>query len=264
MIEPKVQFNVDFIEKTAQYEISRINGKVNDEQSRKVSLPFIGFDVKIKKAHFNFQLYHTEKPKKLNIIMKETRAFLGINGGFWDHQKKALDGLVFHKKIIKDFENPTRPVIFFEDNDISIGNYNDQMQFDHAIQSGPLLLQNSIPQFDYTDYQKNAEQFDSDITIDRHPRSVLGISQDFIHFLAINGRSLSSAGLYLEECAILAQKLGMTDAMNLDGGASSTLIVNGKRLNSPRFSFYRGARLFSAPIPGRERKIPNAILAFLI
>jgi exopolysaccharide biosynthesis protein len=48
-----------------------------------------------------------------------------------------------------------------------------------------------------------------------------------------DGRSTSSLGLSLKEEADVAQSLGMVQAMNLDGGGSTTAVAQGAVVNTP-------------------------------
>jgi exopolysaccharide biosynthesis protein len=116
-----------------------------------------------------------------------------------------------------------------------------------------MLLQNGIMVDDYADFQEKAKQFDADITASRYPRSLFGVSSTSFYFMTVDGRSPSSIGLFLHECAMMAQVLGATDALNLDGGGSSMLVVNGCLINGPR-------TFVNQPEPA-ERPIPTALLA---
>ena len=49
----------------------------------------------------------------------------------------------------------------------------------------------------------------------------------------MDGRQADSHGLTLTEWAELLKKVGARDAMNLDGGGSSDLVVGGEVQNSP-------------------------------
>ena len=58
----------------------------------------------------------------------------------------------------------------------------------------------------------------------RHPRSCIGLSGDSISFIVVDGRHPEKAsGMSIKELQFLAFHLGLNDALNLDGGGSSTL-----------------------------------------
>ncbi len=78
------------------------------------------------------------------------------------------------------------------------------------------------------------EEFPADIRIGRAPRSAVGITKDGKYLLAVvDGRQSHSVGLTLTDWAKLLVKFGARDALNLDGGGSSDLVINGEVQNSP-------------------------------
>lgn len=69
----------------------------------------------------------------------------------------------------------------------------------------------------------------------RHPRSAVGLSRDgrTMWLLAVDGRSTASVGMSLVELADAMRALGAWDALNFDGGGSTTLVIDGKVVNAP-------------------------------
>lgn len=69
----------------------------------------------------------------------------------------------------------------------------------------------------------------------RHPRSALGISRDSatLYLVAVDGRRQTSVGMTLEELADAMIALGAYEAMNLDGGGSTALVVRDSIVNEP-------------------------------
>ena len=69
----------------------------------------------------------------------------------------------------------------------------------------------------------------------RHPRSAVGISRggDTLLFVVVDGRQGSSVGMTLTELAHAMLGLGAWNALNLDGGGSTTLVVDDGVVNSP-------------------------------
>jgi exopolysaccharide biosynthesis protein len=84
----------------------------------------------------------------------------------------------------------------------------------------------------------------------KHPRTAVAKLKDgkFL-MVTVDGRSESSGGIGLEELARLLLEFGAVDAMNLDGGGSTTMFLGGKVVNHP--SDKEG-----------ERKVSDAILVF--
>ena len=85
----------------------------------------------------------------------------------------------------------------------------------------------------------------------RHPRTAVAKLKDgkFL-MITVDGRSESSGGISLYDLAAYLLELGATDAMNLDGGGSTTMFLDGKVVNHP--SDKEG-----------ERKVSDAILVTL-
>jgi hypothetical protein len=69
---------------------------------------------------------------------------------------------------------------------------------------------------------------------DRNPRTIAGTTRTGKIVLAtIDGRMTTSVGTTLNETAALAKALGLTEALNLDGGGSTTMSVRGTLTNTP-------------------------------
>jgi hypothetical protein len=68
----------------------------------------------------------------------------------------------------------------------------------------------------------------------RNPRTIAGIDRSGRILLAtVDGRAVDSLGLSIAESAAVADALGMVDAINLDGGGSTTMVANGRVVNKP-------------------------------
>jgi hypothetical protein len=103
-----------------------------------------------------------------------------------------------------------------------------------AIGGGPILIRDAT-----------ARQFTGNQP--RHPRTAIGWNREHFFLLVVDGRQKGlSIGMTLPELAEYMLKLGCTDAMNLDGGGSSTFWLDGKIMNSPS--------------DGRERRVANGLV----
>jgi hypothetical protein len=105
------------------------------------------------------------------------------------------------------------------------------------VQAGPLLVSEGRSLMDGEDregFSADAEQFDSDITIGRHPRCAIGLNGTELLAVCCDGRrSGVDGGLTLAELARLLISFGAEEAINLDGGGSATLVHRGHLLNRP-------------------------------
>lgn len=105
----------------------------------------------------------------------------------------------------------------------------DPLEFNHypqIVAAGPLLLQNLQVVLD-----PKAEQFSNAFAIERASRSAIGRTANGRVFLVTVHTRLNGPGPSLTEMAQLLQQLGLTDALNLDGGSSTTLYLGGQLLD---------------------------------
>ena len=68
----------------------------------------------------------------------------------------------------------------------------------------------------------------------RNPRTFAGVDpHGRAVFVTSDGRDTDTFGLSIAETAAVAQALGLKDALNLDGGGSTTMVVDGQVVNDP-------------------------------
>ena len=69
---------------------------------------------------------------------------------------------------------------------------------------------------------------------DKHPRTCMGYTKNGkLIIMVIKGRYPDAAGATLIQEAQLLKNLGCEEALNLDGGGSSCMIINGKETIKP-------------------------------
>lgn len=114
------------------------------------------------------------------------------------------------------------------------------------IGGGPRLLINGVKPSTFIGF----EGFGADFVETRHPRTAAGYNRDstIAYFAVVDGRQSLSAGMSLSELADLMLSLGAHNAVNLDGGGSSTMVIHNQVVNSPSD-------------PGGERSVANALFA---
>lgn len=99
-----------------------------------------------------------------------------------------------------------------------------------AIGGGPTLISDG----GLVDTYENEVFFGSGFTADEpYSRAAIGYTRDnHLILFATDGRQvLAEQGLTLMQTALEMRRLGCVEAMNLDGGGSETLVVNGRVLN---------------------------------
>lgn len=97
------------------------------------------------------------------------------------------------------------------------------------VKNGRISIDAKKEGFDYT------PDFYYGFGLTRQPRTLAGIKAngDLI-FITVDGRSPeNSIGVSFQESAELLKSLGAITAINLDGGGSTTMVINGKLINKP-------------------------------
>jgi hypothetical protein len=97
----------------------------------------------------------------------------------------------------------------------------------------------------------SAERTAASFSAARHPRSAVGIDRERRRLIlaVVDGRRPWSVGMTLVELATVLIELGAHQALNLDGGGSTTLVVGNRIVNVPSDA-------------AGERAVGNALLVF--
>lgn len=184
------------------------------------------------RSEFNLVLTHQDKLTRLSDVAKEKGGIIGINAGYWNVKKVvASTFLRINKKNItqtteqKELKR-VNGIVTIKKHSISvIGCLPEEYskyakKYKNILASGPVLIENGKT---HTEYMEKWDGFFS-----RHPRSIIGTTPDGdILMIVVDGRFKGQAdGMSIAELCKLCEMLGMDQAMNLDGGGSSTLWNN--------------------------------------
>jgi len=131
------------------------------------------------------------------------------------------------------------------------------------LQAGPVLVAGgqTTPDLasDVEGFGAGSGQFDSDITDGRYPRAAIGYDDTYVYAVVVDGRSDGDAGMSLSELAdFMSERLGVTAALNLDGGGSATLAAR-----DPEGAFHvinNPMDAHNVPTPGGSRELYSAIV----
>ncbi|MGF9660397.1 phosphodiester glycosidase family protein [Arthrobacter crystallopoietes] len=107
----------------------------------------------------------------------------------------------------------------------------------HVVNGGPLLLQDGelmvTAERDGMVHADNPGMFYGWVH-QRNPRTIAGVdAAGRLMLVTADGRQTSALGLSIHEAAAVAKSLGMVDAVNLDGGGSTTMVADGEVVNVP-------------------------------
>jgi exopolysaccharide biosynthesis protein len=135
--------------------------------------------------------------------------------------------------------------------DTSLGNiWDGNLTWENAIESGPLLLMQG----------KRMPLAENAFNQNRHPRTCVCITKDEILLLTADGRSNEAYGLSLFELTELLESIGCTEALNFDGGGSTTMYIKDASSSG----------IINMPCDNKtfdhegERKVSNALLINVI
>ena len=202
--------------------------------------------IKYSPKRFKTTIFQPEKLTKLSATASALNADFGVNAGYWDvridkpstflkldgkqisvtadFEKERVDGLVCigKKKIVLDHCKAGEESAY-------------AAKFDNILASGPVLIDEGkcVDHAAYTNGMVDTaggKPVGAFYTYtQRHPRTAIGTDKrGNVYLIVVDGRSKGNAdGVSIPELAFLARMLGAEDAINLDGGGSTTLWLKG-------------------------------------
>jgi hypothetical protein len=199
------------------------------------------------------------RARKTSDFLSEFGLQLAVNGDFflpwwsytpWDfapHFGEGADvfGIAASRGTIYSKNSPERPVLYIS--------ANNEVSFNQPIGEIYNAISGNII------FVEQGKVVTNDMLLayhsELHPRTAVGLSKDgkTLLLFVVDGRQPSfSEGIALTELADIVIRYGAYTAMNLDGGGSTTLVIEGENsfpvfLNSP----------IDNRIPGRERVVGN-------
>ena len=190
----------------------------------------------------NTEIVQPEKLKRLSVTATESGAEFGVNAGYWDvridkpstflmldgkqiaktadFEKERVDGLVCigKKKVVIDHCKAGEEARYAK-------------KYKDILASGPVLIDEGVC-VDHAAYTKGMVDNAGGKPVgafytytQRHPRTAVGTDKaGNVYLVVVDGRSQGNAeGVTIAELTKVCEWLGMRDAINLDGGASSTM-----------------------------------------
>jgi exopolysaccharide biosynthesis protein len=210
-------------------------------------------DIDTTMAEFEFGVAGADSTLITSLFAPQAEALAAINGTFFNIKEEynvhyvRVDDSVIAVTDEKEFGVRATGIFTSTGEEVDIASWGPEqedatvMKAEDAIVSGPLLID------DGADLSLEMIGFNTH----RHPRSLVGATPDgHILFVVVDGRQPGYAeGMSLFELRSLAWSLGCTDALNLDGGGSSTLYVAGEGSNG----------VVNRPSGKDERPVPSIL-----
>ncbi|MCA9730635.1 MAG: phosphodiester glycosidase family protein [Deferribacteres bacterium] len=208
-------------------------------------------------ARFKIEFaYNNSISKPTSNFAQNANALAAINGGFFNMDSGGnVTYFEVQDSVVSRRRNPelkwgiedsimTGAIVVIGNFEISLEPVKAEKVYEssHAesavLVTGPLLLRDSkrqkLPQMKFSN--------------NRHPRTCLCESEETIAFITVDGRSEQAAGMSLPELQKFLLDIGCIDAINLDGGGSTTMWLRDK-----------GVVNFPSDKTG-ERPVANALL----
>lgn len=173
-------------------------------------------------------VYDKDRNRPTSEMSREAKALASVNGGFFDIKNGGstayikVDGGVPDEDTLKWRKHPrysgaiiitTRGKVLIEERGDQ-RKYTDNKKYDDVLVTGDLLMDDGAAVL----------LKDNSFVTTRHPRTALGIiSKHKIILVTVDGRSEESHGMNLHELTDLMISLGCEEAINLDGGGSTTM-----------------------------------------
>lgn len=247
--------------KNVKWEIKRVWSPAGFYKLNVLFVNMLNPDVKMDVALAND---NTTSREKTSSIARRKKALTAIDGGFFSYQGGPRSLVIINGKMETppvDFRPPRTAVGMTEDKKIVIGrvklekgrlipvNGDTWTDVAWAVGCGPRLIKNGIIKI--TAPEEALAKGGNDITM-RAGRAAIGVKKDgtVILITASGYRSNHRQGLKLDELARLMKFLGAHDAMALDGGNSTTMVIKGRPVS------------FGPSNKTPERKVADAILVF--
>lgn len=169
-----------------------------------------------------FDLQAPGRRTRTSVIGERADALAAINGGFFDIEGTGLSiGLLrLDGTMVVPANDGQASVGIVADGRVQLASRpaGDWPEVVDALGAGPRLL-TAGQIVDHGERQRQR----------RHPRSAIGVAADGrVVLLTADGRTDKAAGMTFEETAMVLQALGCVDAVNLDGGGSTTLWLSGR------------------------------------
>lgn len=192
-------------------------------------------------------------------LAKSHGALAAVNGGFWELNGKPAGALKINHQWIGTPIKPRGAIGWSTANqkvliDRVLTNYSlekcpaedlievipvsippyttsdEWNEVEHIVGGTPVLIRNGTIIEDFT-----PEQTRKSFLINRYPRTAVGIKEngDWI-FVVVDSRFLGCfGGMTMKKLAEFMCNLGCVEALNLDGGESSTMVIENKVINEP-------------------------------
>lgn len=212
-------------------------------------------EISPKQKKYRLHVVHSDSLEPTSQLGLRSKALAAINGSFFKmrgvdpDENKKLDGKPVLERSKLDYNRSVvylrvRNMVIAENNEkdnkrkrhqqgsiainkrnVSIVKDSADISWEHqlggedVISTGPVMILGNM------DQKIPNDAFDND----RHPRTAVGKKADgTVVLLVVDGRAAESAGMSIPELQKIFRWLHCTEAINLDGGGSTTMYIKGQ------------------------------------
>lgn len=174
------------------------------------------------------------KLKPTSLLAIENNALAAVNGGFFNTKKGgSVDFIKINERIIDSASyraNELMPehsnsAIAIDDNKVEIVKGNSKAYWEKTMPQSSILVTGPLLLFDNEEQELRINAFNNN----RHPRTCACVTNDNnLLLITVDGRNAFAQGMNLYELTYVAKMLNCKNAVNLDGGGSSTMYIKGQ------------------------------------
>jgi exopolysaccharide biosynthesis protein len=185
-------------------------------------------------AHYTLAFAHETRRTKTSEMARKHEAVAAVNGSFFDMDKHFPICYLRIDSVNIGENTPGKDTVnrkYYQYGTLCLGgdsvfilktdssrHWEDALPYPNIMTAGPLLIWHDTLQ-----YMRDDRTF----VTNRHNRTAVGIRDDgTVLLLVADGRFKQAEGLSLTELQQILRWLGCRDALNLDGGGSTTLFLN--------------------------------------
>jgi exopolysaccharide biosynthesis protein len=183
-------------------------------------------------------IYDPVKNSPVSIQAESAKGLAAVNAGFFNIKNGGsvtyikTDGLIADSDTARKWtrnSNMTGSVLISSAYGLFIREamvnewYDKHLEFEDVLVTGPLLIRGG----------EMVKLPETSLVISRHPRTAAGTRNNSkrVVLLTIDGRTGEASGMTLPELAEFMKLLRCRDAVNLDGGGSTTMWISGRPFN---------------------------------
>jgi exopolysaccharide biosynthesis protein len=174
------------------------------------------------------------KLKPTSALAFENNALGAVNGGFFNTKRGgSVDFIKINKKILdsasyapnKIMPEHSLSAITIDDNNFKIISGGEKHYWEKSLPQKNVLVTGPLLMYDGEEMELRVNAFNNN----RHPRTCACVTKDNdLLFITVDGRNAMAQGMNLHELTYLTKMLGCKDAINLDGGGSTTMYIKGQ------------------------------------